>query len=539
MDKSRRNIIKLSGLAAAGLAMGGCGDGTSDAGECTQGALTVTLASSEGMVAYDADRVVLKFSLPVDPQTIEDTISLHDKSGSLAGTYDVVVENTDVSSRTVSLVLREGYAFKASWKYYVSVGPGVASTAGEALSCTEELVFVTTSRSPFEAEDGALRSKIVVISDLHLNQQRAADEGYGLFTQNGALLTQFLENVKNSAAVREVIVLGDLMDMWVVPMAYDTFDSAVTDAQAYFRSVADAEVNSGIVGMLNAIADEGLIRFVYVPGNHDMLLTETIFKSIFPNGIWKGGAEGTGFYYPEAGIACEHGHNYDVFNAPDGLTTPGSILPPGYFITRIFATKNLMTATTVQSAPVQTTTHEDEYLAAWAAAVIAIDIPDLDLNEPQIVTGAGGYTQTYSVNGARDIYTSGIGPDWQQRQVDNGVYQPVLFETGLLNASGLFWYGTLEESATTQYFLPERARIAVFGHTHHAMIRKNFWTAEKIYANSGTWIDDKHVSADALGRTCVVINSSDATGSEVDVVTVYQCQEDGTLANVGEAYISV
>lgn len=537
MDKRRRTIIKLSGVAAAGLAFGGCG--TSGADACTQGALSVTLAASDGMVAYDADRVVLKFSLPVDPQTLEGNIVLRDQNGELTAACDVAVERTDVSNQTVSLVWREGYAFKASWKYAVVVGTGVASTAGEALACPETLTFVTTSRPLFEAADGAVRSKIVVISDLHLNQQRAADEGYGIFTENGALLAQFLENVRNSAEIKELIVLGDLMDMWVVPMDYATFDSTVPDASAYFHSVADAAVNKDIIDGLNALADEGVIRFTYVPGNHDMLLTEAIFRSIFPNGVWQGGAQGTGVYSPEPGIACEHGHNYDVFNAPDMMTTPGSLLPPGYFITRIYATKNLMTAAALQSVSPQSTAQEVEYVAAFDVAVVAIDVPDLDLDAPQIVTGVDGYTQIYSVNGGRDIYTPTIGPDWQQRQVNNGVYRPELFEAGILNASGLFWFGTLEESATVQYLLPDRARIAVFGHTHRAMIRKNVWTAEKIYANSGTWIDDRHVAADALGRTCVVINSAAATGSEVDVVTVYQCQSDGTLTNVGEAYISV
>ena len=535
MDKSRRGMIKLSGLVAVALAVGGCGEeDTPAAGD----ALSVALFPSGDMVAYDADRVVLKFSRPVDPLTLAGNITLADRDGTPEGLYDVMLDAEDVSSQTVLIVLN-GYGFTPSWRYRVTVTAAVKSTTGMALAAAQEIAFVTTSRSPFGYVGAdAQRSKIVVISDLHLNRQRAADEGYGLFSENGALLTQFLENVRNSAEIKELIVLGDLMDMWVVPMAYETYDAVTPDAAAYFQSVADAAVNKGITDMLNAIADEGAVRFTYVPGNHDMLLTEAIFQTLFPNGVWQGGVQGTGVYYPEPGIACEHGHNYDVFNAPDMMTTPGSLLPPGYFITRIYATKNLMTAA-LQSARVQRTAQEVEYVAAFDVAVVAIDVPNLDLDTPQIVTGVDGYTQTYSVNSGRDIYTPTIGPDWQQRQVNNGVYRPDLFETGLLNASGLFWFGTLEESATTQYFLPERAKIAVFGHTHRAMIRKNVWTAERIYANAGTWIDDKYVAADALGRTCVVINSSAASGSEIDAVTVYQCQQDGSLKNVGEAYITV
>lgn len=534
---NRRNIIKLSCVVAAGLAVGGCGD-SDPCREDDGDALTVSLYAPEEMISYDTEKILLKFNRSIDPQTLEGSITLGLQGENLEGMYMVTPDYEDVSSRTVLITLTEGYRLKPSRRYRVTVGSGVTSTDGVTLRQAQAITFVTSSRSPFAAADNdAIRSKIVVISDLHLNQQRAADEGYGLFTENGPLLTQFLANVKASPEIKELIVLGDLMDMWVVPMAYETFDDEVPDALAYFLSVAQADVNKGVVDMLNAIADEGNIQVTYVPGNHDMLLTEPIFYTIFPNGIWKGESEGTGIYFPEPGIACEHGHNYDAFNAPDTLTTQGSILPPGYFITRIFATGNLQSPAGMQSIAARNKTQEDEYIAAWDVAVIAIDIPDLDLKTPQIITGADGYTQTYSVDGARDIYTASIGPDWQQRQSDNGVFQATLFETGILNASGLFWFGTLEESATTQYFLPDRAKIAIFGHTHHAMIRKDVWTTEKIYANSGTWIDDKHVSSTALGRTCVVINSAESSGSEVDIVTVYQCQEDGALKNVGEASI--
>jgi UDP-2,3-diacylglucosamine pyrophosphatase LpxH len=534
MKKDRRDIIKLSGIVAAGLAMGGCGSSTASS---TDGGLAVSLYPDQDRVAYDANIVTLKFNMPMDAQTLEGNITLADKNGTLEGLYDVMLDVEDVSSQTVILVLN-GVSFTPSWRYRIGITSAVKSTTGAAFNKTQELAFVTTSRSPFEAPlSNTVRSKIVVISDLHLNQQRAADEGYGLFTENGALLTQFLDNVKNSTEIKELIILGDLMDMWVVPMAYDTIDTGTPDMLAYFQSVANAAVNKGITDKLNAIATEGLIQVTYVPGNHDMTLSESMFNAIFPDAVWKGGANGTSVYYPETGIACEHGHDYDAFNAPDTLTTAGSMLPPGYFITRIYATKNLTSPTALSS--IQTQNTAKEYTVAFDLAVAAIDIPNLDLNKPQIVTGVDGYTQTYSVNGGKDIYTPTIETNWKQRQIDNGVYDPVYFETGLLNASGLFWFGTLEEPAIVQYFLQGRAKIVVFGHTHQAMIRKNLETLEQIYVNSGTWIDDKHVSSKALGRTCVVIDSAHSSGSEVDTVTVFQCQHDGTLKNVGDEYISV
>ena len=178
------------------------------------------------------------------------------------------------------------------------------------------------------------------------------------------------------------------------------------------------------------------------------------------------------------------------------------------------------------------------YRFGWGVAVDSFSIPDFDQDKPQIVTGVDGYEQLYSPNGARDIYTKTIGPDWAQRQIQNGVYQPEPFLVGEMNGSGKFWwFGTLEASAVLQYFLPQRAKIVVFGHTHQAMIRKDLWTTYKIYANSGTWVDTKYLNEGALNRTCVVLNTSGSTGSDLDSVTVYRYIGGSTLQKIGEEYL--
>lgn len=268
---------------------------------------------------------------------------------------------------------------------------------------------------------------------------------------------------------------------------------------------------------------------------HLMLFTEEIFYSIFPNGFWEGIEEGvevkpgSRVYYPEPGIALEHGHNYDLFNAPDQLTTEGSILPPGYFVTRVYARGNLINS---QKSPIQvpegvSENQADEliYTIGWGAAMIAINIPDIQYNEPQIITGVDGYSELYSPDSARDIYTKTIGPNWEQRQTSNGVYKHEDFLTAELN--GL---GTLELSAVFQYFRPNRAKIVVFGHTHKAMISTSVWSTPKIYANSGTWINEEYIHKGTLTATCI-INSSESSGSDLDNVALYQAreEEDGSL----------
>jgi UDP-2,3-diacylglucosamine pyrophosphatase LpxH len=541
MDDTRRKIIKLSGLTAAGLAVGGCvGSDTMDSDD----GLSVALYPADSMVSYDTDLIVLKFSKPVDHQTLSGNIWLTDRTGSLMHMHTVVLDFEDVSHQSVLIKLNEDIHLKESWKYTVIVTEEVKTTLGESLTAPILLDLVTTSKSPFEAAEpvNENRTKIMVISDLHMNEQRGYDDDYSLFTENGELLVEFLEYVRLSGDIKELVILGDLMDMWVVPMAYDTFNDTITDAKDYFQSVANATVNKSVIEKINQIADEDNIHFSYVPGNHDMLFTEEIFYAIFPNGHWKGDKLGTGAYYPEPDVAFEHGHNYDLFNAPDQMTTEGSLLPPGYFITRIFATKNLISDEFIQmptkTEAVENIIQEVEYILGWGVAVDSFSIPDFDQDKPQIVTGVDGYEQLYSPNGARDIYTKTIGPDWTQRQIQNGVYQPEPFLVGEMNGSGKFWwFGTLEASAVLQYFLPQRAKIVVFGHTHQAMIRKDLWTTYKIYANSGTWVDTKYLNEGALNRTCVVLNTSESTGSDLDNVTVYRYIGGSTLQKIGEEYL--
>jgi UDP-2,3-diacylglucosamine pyrophosphatase LpxH len=528
MDAYRPDLIKLSIIAAASLAIGGCEDDCNGKSGSSN-FLTVMLYPDDLLVSYTTRRIILNFNQPIDPLTLKENIFLSDKGESFTDKYIVILDQDDPSGQRVAIDLIDEFSLKESWKYTVTVTDRVRSISCDALPSTEKLSFNTTSRHPFEIVESAedARTKIVIISDLHMNEQRAYDESYSLFTENGPLLVEFLEQVRTSKQIKELIILGDLMDMWVVPMAYHTYHDGIGDTEAYFHSVAEADVNKEVIDKINQIANEGDIRFIYVPGNHDMLFTKEIFHAIFPNGHWQGSAPGTGAYLPEATVVCEHGHNYDLFNAPDSVTTSGSLLPPGYFITRIYATGNLKSTEKLPIKPQSTENKSAKliYDTAWAVAVIAINIPNFDLTKPQIYTHIDGYTEQYSSNSARDIYSQDIGENWQKRQKINGVRFPNPEIIGILNGTGkYFWFGTLEYSAAAQYFSPSGSdtNIVVFGHTHDAMLKKDKATHNKIYANSGAWIDRKYLNDNALTATCIVLNTSASSGSDLDNVTLYQ-----------------
>ena len=95
---------------------------------------------------------------------------------------------------------------------------------------------------------------------------------------------------------------------------------------------------------MNSIIQEGKILVTYVPGNHDLTITAANIESVLP-GInqARDAALGLGTYSPVdyPAIAIEHGHRYNFFCAPDPISNqdiaPGTIMPPGYFFTRIAA----------------------------------------------------------------------------------------------------------------------------------------------------------------------------------------------------------
>src|SRR5450830_1218264 len=58
------------------------------------------------------------------------------------------------------------------------------------------------------------RSQIVVISDLHLG----VDDVFAETQKNKAALVNFLTQIKNSPNVAELVIAGDLLDGWFVPM---------------------------------------------------------------------------------------------------------------------------------------------------------------------------------------------------------------------------------------------------------------------------------------------------------------------------------
>jgi UDP-2,3-diacylglucosamine pyrophosphatase LpxH len=330
---------------------------------------------------------------------------------------------------------------------------------------------------------GDTRTQIVVISDIHLG----ADLAYAEINQNLAPLAEFLTAVRQSPTVGELVIAGDLLDEWFVPATTDTY--AGKDQADFVQRIAAA--NPQVFAALNGVIQDGKIRVTYVPGNHDLTITAANVDSILP-GInqARDDVQGLGSYSPEAcpEIVIEHGHRYNIFCAPDPLSNagvaPGSILPPGYFYTRL-ATLHVIQACETAGDTLPEVTQNPEgglsqglayvYWMIWKTMLEAYPIEN-SFTEKLIITNIDGFTETYAVNdilpfqatpgGLIDmVLYKGLLDNWDQRQTLNHVP----FHTTTMDAlTGAAEASHADQQAETQYFQnpASTARIVVFGHTH-------------------------------------------------------------------------
>lgn len=189
-------------------------------------------------------------------------------------------------------------------------------------------IFSLTACDKDNVPDGAFnngsgkRNLIVVISDMHLG----ADPAYAEIHDNLDTLEAFLEKIRESRNVKELVIGGDLLDEWYIPATTDTYGGG---NQADFVSRI-AAANRGVIDKFNQIISERKILVSYVPGNHDMAISAANINLILPGINQIRDAAGVGTYspagYPE--IAIEHGHRYNIIAAPTLFPTRASRMAP-------------------------------------------------------------------------------------------------------------------------------------------------------------------------------------------------------------------
>lgn len=401
---------------------------------------------------------------------------------------------------------------------------------------------INTDTNPF-SNGGDERNMIVVISDLHLG----ADLDYTECKENLPSLEKLLIKIKAAPNVKELVIAGDLLDEWFVPATIDTYQGK--DQADFVQRIATA--NKDVFDALNSIIQEEKILVTYVPGNHDLTITEANVERILP-GInqARDPEQGLGTYspvgYPQ--IAIEHGHRYNFFCAPDPYSNqdvaPGTISPPGYFFTRIGALHVFQgnpPAGDTNPVVTQNTSGDESqgllftYWSLWNWAINYLTIEN-KFDEKIIVTNIDGFTGSYSVNdllpyqytagGVIDVKLyKGIQDTWSQRQTHNRVAVNIPAYRAIAGSASA---SESSEQAKIQYFLnPESdVRLVVFGHTHVPKIEAstNHLGLKTIYANSGTWID--HNTLDSTKMNFVVITPQSIDASSQTGVKLYKFDDE-------------
>ena len=386
-------------------------------------------------------------------------------------------------------------------------------------------------------EAGKERNKVVVISDLHLG----IEDKYSETVSNLPFLTEFLQRLKNTADVRELVIAGDFLDEWFLPVYYPSY----TDQTQFYKDVIAN--NQDIVDQFNSVIESG-IKLVYVAGNHDMTLEEQVLQEAIPELVQARDAKGLGTYYTgdRNEIVIEHGHRYDVFSAPDTVTNAEltgndeTIYPAGYFYARYAATwvlegrpqveKNLPVVTSVPDK-----SDTDQY-GAYVYYAILKNIsermtPNEALDEKIFDMHIGGFDDAYTyldfypaqqADGtiSAPVLFKNIQRTWEQRQTVNNVKVHNSFLEAVAGAQDWDYYF---RQAELQYLQnsEEKVDVVVFGHTH-VPAYKDMDTG-KYYVNSGTWVDHNTDYPDAT-RTFAVIT----TGTQ-DKVELYSYEESGGL----------
>jgi UDP-2,3-diacylglucosamine pyrophosphatase LpxH len=505
--------------------------------------LTVNLPGSEMhnelyySVNYRERSIEMNFSQPVDSSTIKGNISFSDKDGSLDSVCSLIS-----SGRKVILAFHTDFQMHDGWRYLLNISTGLRSTSGLSPGSATAIEIRTTAKHLLLDTDTTTRNSIVCISDIHMGDSRSVSSGYCWFVKNAPALETLLDSVLKSPQVKQLVILGDLFDGWVIPYSLPPFDSGagIHNSRDYFLSIANSPANTNIINKLKAIAASGTIRLIYVPGNHDMLLTKEILQEIIPGVNWQGDPAGLGYYSPLSEIIMEHGHRYDFFNCPQPNAVPGHILPPGYFISRLDA-EGLMKRGGNRFKEMQSGAGGAEFLTAWTAAFTYLEVKyalQVAADSANIrMDGIDSYPGPLSFNGVRDMYAANIENEWPSTQTINAVAVTMPVLMAILD-------GSIDLSLTATYeymqpLVPKLRKIVVFGHTHNPMIKVypagNQYAG--IYANTGSWVNAELSSKPV--RTFVVIKPGEWTGSDLDVVSLFQYNLDSGSGDPNPGFIPV
>lgn len=522
------------------------------------GAMTVktNIATSEDVTQPSLNDTVttisLTFTQKIDPKTMTEAIKLYriEKNGNAVEEPSTI--NIDAADPQVIQINNKAMSpLTQGEEYQLTISRDLKSTTGASLVNAFVGYFATNYQLKLAGnmDLNNERTQIHIISDIHLG----IDDAYTSTVANRQPLVDYLGQLKASPNVKELVIAGDFLDFWMLPMDY-----TMPDSQAAFYDAVAAN-NKTVVDAINAIIQGGEIKVTYTPGNHDLLATDADLARIFP-GInqARDSMQGLGSYVTgtNSEIIIEHGHRYDFYSAPDpisnrDITQNGtSILPPAYFYARVGV------SSIIEGYPKSTNTFPElsvdktdadqlniyRYAQLWKALLTNVPVNE-SFADATIKTNIDGFTQTYAVNDilphqnadgtlGMNLYQD-IESTWEQREAINGVKVNIPTSDAITKSADTAF---IDSQAQTQIFDTDPTkRIVIFGHTHHARITSmtNPASQKTIYANTGTWSD--HATGNPTMNFVVI--SPPKADSDAEIVNLYQYAVDKTVTQWAEGQV--
>ncbi|MBM4327071.1 MAG: hypothetical protein FJ118_07890 [Deltaproteobacteria bacterium] len=331
--------------------------------------------------------------------------------------------------------------------------------------------------------------KTVVLSDVHISNGAK----YSWFLQSNARdFVNMLERVLDDSSVKELVLLGDLFDLWLYPVNVVPW----TVSQIL-------QANPDVTNALRQCVQK-IPKVYYIPGNHDMGVAENDLQP-FGAGDKQIRLVSPKWYSEKyQGVRyLEHGHAVDMFNAPDDSDDTIGGYPLGFFITRLTATAEDQSEVWRKLKELYrglATFHmaiEPEEIARIPIGVRMVRaimrllriLAEVDDGEP-IRFSEPALDNKYTVGDIRNYYGS-LYDRWGRQYPDFEEFLRTVLVS--VDSNGLDWYAKklISENAAR--------KVVVMGHTHNSV-------SESEYKNDGCWCIPS-----ALGH-------SDAKPSYVEIV---------------------
>lgn len=333
------------------------------------------------------------------------------------------------------------------------------------------------------------KKKTLFVSDIHMGAGNPWD--WFSIEKESLYLVRFfkyvLDRYQKKEDVKELVLLGDIFDLWVCPHdeVPHTFNQTIT---------AQTEVIDAIKKMAETVPT------IYINGNHDYQVT---IEDI--NWAFEGKVKYVDNAYRRGNVLAEHGHRHALFNRPDPKNGGYHLkLPLGYYITRIHTTlgeskwakANMILQIIDESFQVMGPEKLPESILDTLKDAVrktkSIEINDFEM---------GHICETQTFDDVRERY-SNLYEDWLNKA---GLWQSTQMILCELNRLG----------TVADQLCRDGVNIVIFGHSHDTKMDKDSWfVSDRIYANCGYWcgfgqrekIEDNAHFVETDGTT-VILNS--------------------------------